>query len=574
MKSGLMRVVVIGRCLCLLLCLVPASQPLASGEHRERLYQAINLTSSPDWVVPSGDSPVTVAIIDDGFNVDHPSLAGFRWHNQAEIAHNNRDDDHNGVVDDFAGWDVADGDDDIRPPAHRKNDFYHGTFVASLIADLVRQKLGPREQYPVQLMYIKAVSDVSTSMHVTSGYAGIDYAGNNGAEIINNSWDGGQFREEDGKVLNEARTRDVFVVNSVGNYPSSLPSVPALHPGVFGVAGTDYTGVLTHSYYGAEVDLSAPAIGLIGAGMADLGDEVMRSGTSFAASLVSGAAVLMKLANRSLSAQQIRDCLHSSATMIDHKNPMIAGKVGAGLLNVDGAIECASDPQRYAAQPVHRSPRGSFGFTFDHRSSGKNVSWSVTPVGIYGGVSFKNSVSGDPGDSTIKINDISSTPHRTLWRGKIRDLPVVQHFDADQLGIDVVQQKETTFTFSSRYQVVPIDFEKRYCSGRVDIERETLVEDGSGKLRYAALSDCEWWVEAREGQSILIKFESMDIDPSDKLYVFAGRERLQRNLLISYTGNQLPANLQIKNGSALLWFVSDGENQSDGFSAQVQWQKN
>lgn len=567
-----------GRWVCVAVCLATSTSILALDSEPQKLLtnelaQAINLNESNDWPLEPKAPPIIIAVIDDGYVIDHPSLKGFEWVNQQEIINNNSDDDGNGAVDDIFGWDVADADGNVAPPPHRRQDFFHGTFVASVIADLIRAKLGPREKYPIQFMYVKAVSDSSTSMLVSSGYIGVDYAANNGAEIINNSWDGGQLREADSAALNNARSKGVFIVNSIGNFPSQTPSVPASHPAVFGVAGSDLNGVITRSNYGPEADLTAPAIDIVGANAADQTQTIKLSGTSFAAPLVSATAALMKLANRELSASQITSCLHNSANFMDHRNPMIAGKLGAGMLNVDDAIECARDPLTYQFRQLKQTPKGSFGISVSRKVKKKTHSWLIDPVGVYAGLSLLNSVSGKPGKSTVTFSSALDPSSEPLWTGSVSDLPPTLYFDIGQVNVELINSKRSNFKFFSRYQATPIDFEKRYCTDRTLVQEKTIIEDGSGELRYAALSDCEWLIEGRTDHSIVINFTHMDIDSSDTLYVFSGESRRQRDLLTTLTGDSLPARMIIQNGPVLLWFVSNGERQGQGFSASIDWLK-
>lgn len=47
---------------------------------------------------------IVVAVIDAGVDVNHEDLAGKIWTNHAEIPNNNIDDDNNGYIDDYMGW--------------------------------------------------------------------------------------------------------------------------------------------------------------------------------------------------------------------------------------------------------------------------------------------------------------------------------------------------------------------------------------------------------------------------------------------------------------------------------------
>ncbi len=49
-------------------------------------------------------TPVTVAVIDGGFDLSHPYLRPFVWQNPKEQSANGRDNDGNGLVNDFHGW--------------------------------------------------------------------------------------------------------------------------------------------------------------------------------------------------------------------------------------------------------------------------------------------------------------------------------------------------------------------------------------------------------------------------------------------------------------------------------------
>jgi serine protease len=59
------------------------------------------------WDITQGDTNVVIGIVDTGVDLDHPDLAGNIWHNWREIPNNGIDDDGNGYVDDFVGWDFG-----------------------------------------------------------------------------------------------------------------------------------------------------------------------------------------------------------------------------------------------------------------------------------------------------------------------------------------------------------------------------------------------------------------------------------------------------------------------------------
>lgn len=55
---------------------------------------------------------IRVAVIDSGFDLDHPDLQGKFWTNEDEIPGNGIDDDHNGYIDDLHGWNFIGGPND------------------------------------------------------------------------------------------------------------------------------------------------------------------------------------------------------------------------------------------------------------------------------------------------------------------------------------------------------------------------------------------------------------------------------------------------------------------------------
>lgn len=64
-----------------------------------------------------GDT-IVVAIIDDGFDPTHPDINANHWYNWKEIPNNGIDDDRNGYIDDFIGWNSITNNDEINGGSH------------------------------------------------------------------------------------------------------------------------------------------------------------------------------------------------------------------------------------------------------------------------------------------------------------------------------------------------------------------------------------------------------------------------------------------------------------------------
>jgi hypothetical protein len=88
------------------------------------------------WDLATGDPAVVVGILDSGTWVDHEDLAVNVWHNEEEIPDNGIDDDDNGFIDDWEGWDFGNDDNDPRSTN------FHGTHVTGIINAATNNGIG------------------------------------------------------------------------------------------------------------------------------------------------------------------------------------------------------------------------------------------------------------------------------------------------------------------------------------------------------------------------------------------------------------------------------------------------
>ena len=163
----------------------------------------------------TGSKDVVVAIIDGGFQVDHPDLKDNVWINTAEL--NGKpgvDDDGDGYVDDIYGYNFVIKSSDIN--AHS-----HGTHVAGTVGATNNNGIGvcgvaggSDGKGGVKMMVCQVFDSRASSSAVADFGASIVYAADRGASIAQCSWGAGVADEED-KSVTEAV--DYFTKNGGGD---------------------------------------------------------------------------------------------------------------------------------------------------------------------------------------------------------------------------------------------------------------------------------------------------------------------------------------------------------------------
>jgi subtilisin family serine protease len=217
---------------------------------------------------PSVD-PVVVAVIDSGVDYTHPDLAGNMWVNTGEIPGNGVDDDGDGYVDDYYGYDFA---DDLPDPT---DSGFHGTHVAGTIAAVGNNQLGViGVDYQAKIMALKASSD-GEDLPTSAVIEAIQYAilmKNRGVGIvaINESFGGDGSSSTEIAAMQAAGAAGIIFCVAAGNDAANndtTPTYPANYrlSNMIVVAATDQNDALaTFSDYGATtVDLGAPGVNIL-----------------------------------------------------------------------------------------------------------------------------------------------------------------------------------------------------------------------------------------------------------------------------------------------------------------------
>jgi subtilisin family serine protease len=324
--------------------------------------QNVNFTAgTPDadidapeaWSVSTGSSDVVVAVIDTGVDTAHPDLAPNIWVNAGEdcagCRTNGVDDDGNGYVDDWRGWDFANGDN------NPTDDNGHGTHVAGTVAATGNNGLGVAGvTWSSRIMPLKFLG-ADGSGTTDDAISAILYARAKGVPILNNSWGGGEASQALLDAIQQADASGELFVAAAGNDFTNTdvePFYPASYdvPNLLVVGASDqFDRKAWFSNYGTRtVDLSAPGTNIYSTWPG--ASYRFADGTSMATPQVSGAAALAKAVFPDASGVGLKALLVRDVDPIATLNA--ASRTG-GRLNVDHAARCSGSPQAWIDSPAN-----------------------------------------------------------------------------------------------------------------------------------------------------------------------------------------------------------------------------
>lgn len=383
------------------------------------------------WDITTGSSDVTVAVIDsgvlfeqtiDGTVYNQPDFPDTKkWINAGETGNtqagdvcwdevagpedkqtNGCDDDENGYIDDWQGWDWMGGyrGDDAGCPNHNDSSEYesssdptlvlrdndpqpyscdsptspnvlnkdhydgtcqafesacyvgHGTMVASVIAAQTNNnELIAGLDHQVKIMNVRALDGYgwgSTDRLVGSLY----YAADNGADVINLSL-GSNCGDESfsdpliEEALQNAADKGVVIAAASGNGNLSTVCYPASSPLVMAIGATDIDDEReSYSSYSNKLDVVAPAgVPVLNAPSARINSNYYPSagGTSLSTPHVAGLAALIKSVRPESSRDETREIIHNSADKVDGmQGENFHKEYGYGRINAQKAIRYAS----------------------------------------------------------------------------------------------------------------------------------------------------------------------------------------------------------------------------------------
>jgi subtilisin family serine protease/uncharacterized protein YhfF len=304
------------------------------------------------WEISTGSAGVTVGVIDTGIDYNHPDLAANVWINAGEDCPGCRsdgvDNDGNGYVDDWRGWDFLNDDNDPF------DDNGHGTHVAGTIGAVGDNGTGVvGVNWAVRLMPLKFLG-ANGSGDAADAVRAVLYADAMDAVVTNNSWGGGGYSQALADAIAQADSHGSLFVAAAGNSFSDndvatrFPSGYDL-PNIIAVAATDSLDSRAwFSNYGRRsVDLGAPGTSILST-WPD-GSYRYLDGTSMAAPHVSGTAALAKAAFPDATGAGLKALLLRT---VDPNSGLSVRTTTGGRLNAGNALACSGAPQVWLEAPA------------------------------------------------------------------------------------------------------------------------------------------------------------------------------------------------------------------------------
>ncbi|MEV8324658.1 type VII secretion-associated serine protease mycosin [Kitasatospora sp. NPDC056731] len=349
------------------------------------------------WKISKGEG-VTVAVIDGGFRLDHPDLAGQFLPGK-----------------DFSG----------SPGGIGSYDNGHGTEMASLIAGTGKNRggsgaygLAPSSRILPLKINNGSAGSVTTADFLDQIGQAVAYAVDQGARVINISQGTAAVAAspEDVAKLNgilaTARKKGSLVVSSVGNSAQSgnLIEYPGALPNVVGVGAVDHNGTVTsESQMGPQVALVAPGMDMIEACTSSTG-YCKSHGTSDATALVSASAALVWSVHPDWTANQILRVLINTA-----------GKSSDGAIRNNDAGYGAVRPRIALTSPGDPGPADVSPIPVPEASVSAAPSPSASPSA--GASSAPSSAAPSPSDVAVGAPPVEPTAEKSAGSGGA--LPVV-----------------------------------------------------------------------------------------------------------------------------------------------------
>ncbi|HRP01755.1 MAG TPA: S8 family serine peptidase [Candidatus Kapabacteria bacterium] len=283
------------------------------------------------WKIIKGDSSIAVGIVDSGVFLNNLDLVNNIKINHNEIPNDGKDNDNNGFIDDYYGWDfignissIEAADEKFKPdndvvPAFKTNN--HGTHVAGICSAETNNSTGIASlAYNISYIPVKiTIDNIAISSDVIKPFEGILYALNRGAKVINCSWLSDEYNPLAQDIADYVVENGSIIVCAAGNFDFDNGQHPNITPAnlnnviTVGAIKNDRT-LTSFSNYGWGVDIFAPGYNIYSTIQDNQYD--VKSGTSMASPIITSLVALIKLIHPTWNYKQIVTHLRTNALPI------------------------------------------------------------------------------------------------------------------------------------------------------------------------------------------------------------------------------------------------------------------
>jgi len=297
-------------------------------------YHIAKINCYQGWDINQGDTNVVIGIVDSGSDLDHPDLAANIKYNYADPI-NGIDDDANGFIDDFAGWDFYYYDND--PNIMGGSD--HGSHVSGCASQVTNNAIhGSGPGFKCKLRISKHAPDYPDN-GIYNFTQGIDYLYHNGVKVINCSFGSGTYSSVAQNLINAAWAAGVVICASAGNDGQDIFRYPACYEHVVSVAASTNTDTkASFSNFHDSVDVIAPGQGILSTVYNN--SYAIYDGTSMSTPITCGTVAIIRSKYPAFSPEQTVNRLKLGVDSIYNINPSYVGKLGTGRINM---FKCVSD---------------------------------------------------------------------------------------------------------------------------------------------------------------------------------------------------------------------------------------
>jgi len=278
------------------------------------------------WDITQGESSIVVAVIDTGFG-PFSDIDGFV----------------NGV--DTSGFTIL---EDTYPGQYSFEGSFHGTAVTSVIASNLNTSGIAGVSPNVTIMPVKVFPNGSGTTGSTQIIAGIYWAADHGADIINMSLGSNDNDPAEKVAVDYALNKGIIVVAASGNDGyGDFVAYPAAYPGVIAVGSTNKTDVVSSfSNEGPQLGITAPGEGVYLANITGgINSFANFNGTSFSSPTVAAVVSLLKSEHEDFSSNQIRQILFTGTDDISVRG--WDSSSGYGITNAKKALDVAAEPELF-----------------------------------------------------------------------------------------------------------------------------------------------------------------------------------------------------------------------------------